>query len=462
MGTEGRKTYSYGDIQRISLPLAITMGTTMVMEFTDRIFLARYSMASIAAAMPAGVVAFWLISFFMGVAGYVHVFIAQYTGAGDHRRVGGMLWQGIWFAVGSGLILAALSPSAGPIFRLIGHPSEIQALERIYFQILCQGAGIHILGVALAGFHAGRGQTRIVMVAHLVGTVVNIPLDYALINGFGPLPELGIRGAGIATVTAWAVITGCFVVTVFTSANDRQYGVRQNFAPSADGFLRLLRFGVPAGAQFATEIFAFAFFINAVGRLGETALAVSNIVFSINSLAFMPMVGLSMGASILVGQSLGRDLPDQAAGAVTRTIHIAMGYTVAMAAVFLAFPEPIFSLFRPHDLSPSEFSEMVGTGTVILRFVVLYMLFDAGYMVFMGALKGAGDTRFIMICVATTSILVLVVPLVAGMALFNAGLIYAWSCLTVFIASLYGVTYGRYRRGGWRKIRVIERESETA
>lgn len=456
MGTGSRETYSYGEILRVSLPLAITMGTTMVMEFTDRIFLARYSVAAIAAAMPAGVVAFWLISFFMGVAGYVHVFIAQYTGAGDHRRVGGILWQGIWFSAGAGLVLAALSLAAGPLFRLTGHPPEIQALERIYFQVLCQGAGIHILGVTLAGFHAGRGRTRIVMFAHLVGTAVNIPLDYALINGLGPLPELGIVGAGIATVTAWAVITGCFVVTVFTDANDRRYGVRRRFAPSVDGFLRLLRFGVPAGAQFTTEIFAFAFFINAVGRLGETALAVSNIVFSINSLAFMPMVGLSMGASILVGQSLGRNLPDQAAGAVTRTIHIALGYTLAMAVVFLAFPEPIFSLFRPRDLNPTDFGLMVGTGEVILRFVVLYMLFDAGYMVYMGALKGAGDTRFIMVCVATVSILVLVVPLVAGMALFNAGLIYAWSCLTVFIASLFVVTYGRYRRGGWREIRVIE------
>ena len=120
----------------------------------------------------------------------------------------------------------------------------------------------------------------------------------------------------------------------------------------------------------------------------------------------MPMVvGLSIGTSILVEQSFGRDLPDQAAGAVTRTNHIALVYTVAMAAVFLAFPNPIFSLFRQRDLNPSEFSRMVGTGTVVFRFVVLYMLFDAGYMVYMGAIKGAGGTRFIMICVATVTVI---------------------------------------------------------
>ena len=82
----------YRDVLRISLPLVVSMSSTMIMEFTDRIFLANYSLDAIAAALPAGITSFLFISFFMGTAQYLNVFVAQYTGSGTLHRVGAVLW----------------------------------------------------------------------------------------------------------------------------------------------------------------------------------------------------------------------------------------------------------------------------------------------------------------------------------------------------------------------------------
>ena len=187
----------YRRVLRISLPLVVSMATTMILEVTDRIFLAHYSLDAIAAATPGGLTAFLFIAFFMGVGSYVNVFVAQYTGAGSMHRVGSALWQGVYFAVFAGAALSALSFVAVPLFDLVGHGEAIRRLEVSYFRILCLGGGFCVLEATLACFFSGRGLTRPVMLIHLAGMLLNIPLNYALINGRWIFPEMGIAGAGL-------------------------------------------------------------------------------------------------------------------------------------------------------------------------------------------------------------------------------------------------------------------------
>ncbi len=98
---------------------------------------------------------------------------------------------------------------------MIGHSPHIRSLEVTYFNILTLGAGLVVLNSAMACFYTGRGLTWTVMLVNMAGAAVNIPLDYCLINGVGPFPELGIVGAGIATVIASATITVVLVILIF-------------------------------------------------------------------------------------------------------------------------------------------------------------------------------------------------------------------------------------------------------
>ncbi|MBI9082761.1 MAG: MATE family efflux transporter [Desulfobacterales bacterium] len=433
----------------------VSVSTTMVMEFTDRVFLARYSLDTIAAAMPAGITAFLFIVFFQGVASYANVFIAQYTGSGAPRRIGAVLWQGIYFSILAAVVLAGLSMLAAPLFAASGHPAEIQHLEIVYFRVLLFGAGLNVLGTAFSCFFSGQGLTRAVMVVHLVGTLFNVPLDYALINGAWFFPELGILGAGLATVSAWALVALLFGLLIFTKENERRFQVRgrQRFEP--DLFFRLMRFGIPGSVQFCMDVFGFAFFIFMVGRIGKTELAVTNMVMSINSLAFMPMMGMSLGTSTLVGQALGAGRPETAVETTRLTLHLVFAYISVLLLVFVLLPEPLLHLFQPRGMDGGEFEKIVGIGVILLRLVAVYIFFDAQYMVYVGVLKGAGDTRFIMWSIGSLSLLVMALPIWIMVHCFHAGIFPVWGCVLAFIFSLFAVSRWRYRTGRWKEIRLI-------
>jgi len=432
------------------------MSTTVVMTFTDRVFLANYSIDAIAAALPAGITAFVFLSFFADTAGYSNVIIAQYTGGGALRRVGNAMWQGLYFSMIAWLIMAGLSLCAVPLFRLAGHAAEVQQLEVIYFRILCLGSGIYIIGMSLSSFYTGRGATRPVMIIYIIGMLLNVPLDYALINGVWIFPELGILGAGLATVFSWTVVTLLLAVMIFTRGNDRIFNVLKNYHFNRDLFGRLLRFGVPSALQFSLDVFAFLFFVFMVGRIGKAELAVTNIAISLDSVSFRPLIGFALGTSTLVGQAMGRNRPDQAVDAAKATMVIAAGYISVLVLLYLFVPQPLLELFRPRDISPEDFAVIKGMGVVVLRFVAAYLLLDGLYMISTAVLKGAGDTKFIMWSIGLLSIFGMVVPLYVGMELYGRGLYFAWTCMVIFLFQMASISFGRFWRGKWKGMRVIE------
>lgn len=451
-----KKISSYRTLFSVSLPLVLSMAATTVMEFTDRVFLANYSMEAIAAALPGGISAFLFLIFFAGVASYLNVFIAQYTGAGSLHRIGACVWQGIYFSVLAAVILVGVSFMADPLFRLGGHSFEVQQLESVYFRILCLGAGTNVLGTGLACFFSGRGKTRPVMVVSMIGMAFNIPLDYALINGIWLFPEMGIQGAGIATVCSWTLIAALYCVLIFNRENDRLYGVLSRRTFDAELSLRILRAGIPAALQFVMDVFAFTFFIFMVGRLGKAELAASNIAFSIESIAFMPAFGFSIGLSTLVGQSLGRNDVPGAIRYTRQTIVILLSYILLLDLLFFLAPHWVIKIFATAEGTHATHEQMMHQAIILIRIMAVFISFDALYFIFIGVLKGAGDTHFIMWSIGITTLLIMIFPVTIGIKFLGWGIFACWTILTLYVLSLCSVTFLRYRQGKWKALRVIE------
>jgi MATE family multidrug resistance protein len=450
------KPNGYRDVLAISLPLVASMGSITLMQFTDRMFLANYSVDAIAAALPAGIASFTCIAFFMGVANYTNAFVAQYVGARAYIRVGASVWQGIYFSLGSTCVMASLYFISGTLFELIGHSPHIRALEAAYFNILTLGAGLVVLGSAMASFYTGRGLTWAVMLVNMTGAAVNIPLDYCLINGVGPFPELGIVGAAIATVTASATIVAILGILIFSPANRRKFSTWDCRAFDGELFGRLMRYGLPSGVQFFLEIFGITFFIQMLGRLGDLELAASNIVLSIETLSFLPMVGFHVGNATLVGQAIGRGRPEEGAYSTASTLHLIMIYMMFVAAAFVFTPEPLLHLFKAHQETSAQYAQIKHLGVILMRFVAVFCFFDALNLVFSGAIKGAGDTRFIMWTIGALSIGVMIVPIYLAVEVFGAGLYVAWTLATFYICALGLAFMWRYSQGKWKSMKVIE------
>lgn len=450
------KPFGYKHVLNISMPLAVSMASTTVMQVTDRIFLGRYSVEAIAAALPAGILAFLFISFFMGVASYINVFIAQYTGAARPEKVAVSLWQGIYFSLIGWAILALMAYSMTPVLVRGGHPPEVLELEIQYFRILMLGAGLPVLDTALSGFYSGRGLTRAVMIVNMVGAVVNIPLDYALIYGAGPFPELGIRGAAIATVAAWALIVLIYCCLIFRKRNEERFHTRSRWHFDADLFRRFIKYGLSNGVQFFLDIFAITFFVYMVGRLGTIILAASNIALSIDGISFFPAYGISVGVSTLVGQAIGKGRPDYARRATMCAFHITCLWMLFMGAIYMIFPDALISLFRPDELNDLQFEEVLVHGRVYLLFMAAYILFDGMALVYSGALKGAGDVVFIMKTIGLVCLFLMVIPCYAGVEILHWDDRFLWSIFTAYVMVLSVVFYWRFKGGEWEKMKVIE------
>lgn len=446
----------YREVLVVGLPLVASLGAATIMQFTDRIFLSRYSMASIAAAVPAWTAWFTLVAFFFGICLYTNVFVAQYTGARQPERVGAALWQGVYVALGAGLIMAFASLMAAPLFRMVGHAPDVAVLETTYFRILCLGAVFVLLMETFSCFYSGRGITRPVMVANFAGAALNIPLDYALIFGWGPFPEMGIAGAAIASVSGAAFTAGLFGWWIFSRQNEERYAVRSAWRPDRALLARLVRFGLPGGVEFFLEISAITFFIFIVGRLGTVELAASNIVFAVNTLGFLPMIGLHIAVSSLVGQAVGRGEPEDGAQATGSALHMALLWSLAMVAIYLFAPRVIMDWFRPVETGDMEWKAIVSSGVVLLRFVAVYCLFDTVAVIYFGALKGAGDIIFVMRTIGLLALFGLAIPAWLALEVFHAGLVSAWIVVSVYVMLLGAAGWLRFRQGGWRSMRVIE------
>ncbi|MDP6037534.1 MAG: MATE family efflux transporter, partial [Candidatus Latescibacteria bacterium] len=302
----------YKDVLKIAGPLILSMGSWSILHFIDRMFLAWYSSEALAASMPASMLSFAFGSFFLGTAGYVNTFVAQYYGAKRFERVGAAVWQGIYFSAISGILMVFLVPLAEPMFVLAGHDSEVRALEVVYFRILITWIWAVFLMSTISTFFSGRGDTWTVMWVNVTAVLINIVLDYVWVFGYWGFPEWGIRGAAWATVVA--EVFGClvFFVLMLRKKFRVRYHTLNGWRFNWTLFKRLLRFGMPNGFQFMIEIFAFTLFILLVGRLGRVELAAATVTFNINTLAFVPMLGVGIAVSTLVGQYLGEDRPDPA------------------------------------------------------------------------------------------------------------------------------------------------------
>jgi len=447
----------YREVLVIATPLILSTATWSVQHFVDRMFLTWYSPEAIAAAMPAGMLHFSMVSIFMGTAGYVSTFVAQYYGAKRYNRIGPALWQGVYVSIIGGIIILFVIPFAGPIFSLVGHSPLVQQNEVTYFQILCLGGGVYAASYALSGFFSGRGKTWPVLWVNAATTAVNLILDYAIIFGHWGFPELGIRGAAIATVVAGVFSLLMFFALLCTGANDNKFHTIKGWRLEKDLFVRLLRYGFPSGVQFFLEMAGITVFVLVVGRLGVAGLVATNIAFNINTLAFMPMIGCGIAISVLVGQYLGANKPDLAQSAAYSGFHLTFVYMVSIAAAYVLVPDVFVAPFALRA-DPRGFAEIYDYSVILLRFVAVYSIFDTMNIIFCSAIKGAGDTRYVMLMTVILSLFVLIVPVYLVTVVFKLGLMVAWVFVTAYV-TLLGVTYYlRFLGGKWKTMRVIERK----
>ena len=334
-----RSDWGPGPLIKIALPLMMSTGFMSLTLFTDRTLLYWQSESSASAAMGGGAL-YWTISCLpLGLLGYLSTFVSQYRGAGQNSRVGAAYQHAMalaWLMVPFFLILALLS---GQIFKAAGHDPDLVRLEANYLSILLLG-GIAILFYNVqSGLLTGQGRTGIVLAVEAIATVINLVLDIVLIFGWGPIPELGLSGAALATAISFWLKLPIMTWIIKRDVTMRDlFHVGRKVPWETDMFKRLVVFGTPAGLQMLAEAGCFSLIMLQVGRLGKLEMAATTLALGLNVLAFVPMIGLGISVGVLVGQHLTEGRVDLARRTVWSAIGISTCYTSVFAATLGLFP----------------------------------------------------------------------------------------------------------------------------
>ena len=443
------------ELARVAYPLILSHLSFTIQTFVDRLFLTWYSAAAVAGAVT-GLFAVWsVIALFTGTGEYLTTFVAQYLGAGRPGRIGPALWQGVYFSLAAGALVAALVPLAGPAFSLAGHAPELRAYEVDYAQVLLLGAFPIVLMATLSTFFAGRGQTQAILRVNVLATLVNVVFDYLWIFGKAGFPELGVRGAALATVLSQVVGALAYAGLILAPRFRAEYGTLSGWRPEPALIARLVRFGMPTGLQYSLEVAAFAIFMVIVGRIGTAELAASGIAFNLNMIVFMPMVGLSIAVSSLVGRHLGAERPERAERVVRTALALSFGY-MALCGLVYVFGAPLLLAPYAAGADAASWPPIAGIATALLRFVALYSVFDMMNLIHAAGLRGAGDTVYPMLLTFLLAWAAMLVPAWLGCVVLGAGVYFAWSVASGYVLLLGLLMRRRFRAGHWKTMRVIE------
>jgi putative MATE family efflux protein len=209
----------------------------------------------------------------------------------------------------------------------------------------------------------------------------------------------------------------------------------------------MLRLSLPMAGESIVTRLGFILFMRIVSALGEASLAAHQIAVNVESLSFMPGLGLSVAATTLVGQSLGANDPELAEESVRASLRLSLLMMGAVGVVFALFGSPLAALFG----STPEVLSLAGSA---IRIGALEQLPIAIWMVTAGSLRGAGDTRAPMYGTLAGTLLFRVPAVYLFAVVLGWGLNGVWLGTAVDWTARAALVYALFRRGGWKRIRL--------
>ena len=384
---------------RLGAPLIGGNLAQVAVQITDTVMLGWYDVDALAAVALGGSWFFVLMIMGAGIAFAVMPMVAAEEAAGDRTQVRRITRMGLWL---SAIFAAAVMPLliwGGPILAATGQPPEVA--ERAGAWLSIAGWGLFpALGMFVLRSHlAALGRTQVVLWALVLAAVANAIADYVLIFGHFGAPELGIRGAAVASLTTFLLSFLALAVYAARALPEHELFVRF-WRPDWPVFARVFRLGWPIAITNLSEVGLFAATSFMMGLLGTVQLAAHGIALQVSSVTFLVHVGLSSAATIRIGAAWGRRDEGGLRRAALAAIWLSAGFVLLTVALFLSVPEMLVSLFV--DPADPAAPAVLAMGAWLLVLAALFQAADAGQVMALGYLRGVHDTRTPMVLAAVS------------------------------------------------------------
>lgn len=432
---------------------AIARGLLMTVVFlVDRVMLGRYDSEALASMQVSGPLMWSVFMVFTAFSAGAVAVVGRSVGAGDADRAQRAIRSVLLFAFGMGVLVAVAGFfGRGLIAELMAGAAEETAVVRAhsmtYLGMVFPFTPFYFFGMLGFTCLQASGDTRTPLFISCVCQVVNVAMNWIFIFGHLGMPELGIGGAALGTLSAFT-LEGLLVAVVLLR---RRHMARLVLARPDEGDKRALRdvmrISGPAFGERVIFHIGFLVFAGLIGRLGDTAMAANQALLAIESIGFITSSGFAIAAAALVAQKLGARDPDRAAACGKMAAAMAIGVLLLVALLFVTIPRHLIGLFSPEE-------DIVILGARVLLIAALAQPFMAATDVLAGSLRGAGDTRNPMIVAIVGPVFVRVLASYSLAFPLGLGLIGVWigSTLDWMVRSVWLAVV--FARGKWRTIEV--------
>ncbi len=429
----------------LGLPLIGSHLAQFAVHVVDTIMLGWYDLTALAASVLA--TSFFFVIFIMGsgFAFAVMPMVAEAAEQEDAMRIRRVTRMGMWLSAVYALAVLPAMIWSGPVLQAFGQTEELSGLAQDYLRIAGIGLFPSLLVMVLKSYLASMERTQVVLWVTVAAIGVNAGLNWLLIFGNAGMPELGLRGAALASVLTQVATFVAMALFAARAKGLREHALFQRIWRSDPGALReVFRLGWPIGLTNLAESGMFSASALIIGLIGKLPLAAHGIALQIASATFMIHIGLSQAVTVRAGRALGRrDIVGLGRGGL-----IGVGLSLAVVGItmiiFLGMPELLIRGFIAPDEPQRD--AILRVGAQLLAVAALFQLVDAGQVMALGVLRGIQDTRVPMV-LAAVSYWVMGIPAsyVLGITLGYGG-VGVWLGLVIGLAFATVLLWWRFLR----------------
>ncbi len=446
------------NILYLAWPAILRLFLQSVVGVVDIIMVGKIGSSAIASVDMGNRLVFVLLGALMSLTIGSTALVAHSVGAGQKDQAQHIMWQSLYggfiAAVTLGVFGAVFSRSLLSFLMILMEEADPFILHTgsIYLRIVFISMIFALPTMVINAVFQGLGDMKTPLFIMIITNVFNVVFNYLFIFGVGFFPELGVVGAAIGTGIGRIVglVVGLIVLTKGKS------GIRIDWRALSlkiDKIVikAILKIGIPASIEQLVRQSSQILYTLIVAGLGTTIVAANAVTMNISSLAFMPGFGFGLAATTLVGQSLGARKTELARSYAKQSVILCVLLMTAASVLMFIFTNPIVRLY-------SDESEVIIGAAQTLRIFIIYQPLFGIFMVFAGALRGAGDTKWVMYATMLGNWLFRLAFTALFVFKMNLGLAGIWYAMGIDVVIRAGLIIKRFMSGKWKNIRIIDKE----
>lgn len=373
---------------KLAYPVVLSQLGQVMVGVADSMMVGRLGAVPLAAASLANSIFFVLLMFGMGISLGITPLVSMAEGKGKVKRIGRLFQHGLWINMGTALALTCVILGLSQGLHFLNQPEEVVELAIPYLFIITASLFPFMFFQTFKQLAEGLSQTKQAMVITVLCNLINVFLNWVLIFGKLGAPEMGLVGAGLATLISRILMPILMGWYILGSKRYRPYhltlGLKKLSFPMVS---RILKIGIPTGFQYIFEVSAFGSAAIMMGWIGVNALAGHQVALNLASISYMMAGGLSTAGMIRVSNQIGKGN--------FKAMREAGMVVFAMVLVFMAITALIFVSFR--EFLPTLYiddPQVIATSASLLIIAGMFQLSDGVQVAGLGVLRGMEDVKF--------------------------------------------------------------------